>query len=69
LNSSIHITLDEKDLGLVYTICFSCGNSDLLKISGGLKCPVCGNFEERKISTNYGKENFTTLYDKQHMSK
>ena len=26
LNSSIHITLEDKDLGLVYTICFSCGN-------------------------------------------
>ena len=69
LNSSIHITLDEKDLGLVYTICFSCGNNDLLKMSSGLKCPICGNFEERKISNNYGKENFTSLYNKQHMSK
>jgi exosome complex component CSL4 len=69
LNSSIHITLDEKDLGLVYTICFSCGNDDLIKTSGGLKCSLCGNFEERKISNDYGKESFTSLYDKQYFLK
>ncbi|MDQ6722809.1 MAG: exosome complex RNA-binding protein Csl4 [Thermoproteota archaeon] len=69
LNSSIHITLDEKDLGLVYTICFSCGNNDLIKILGGLKCSSCGNFEERKVSIDYGKESFTSLYDKQHFIK
>jgi exosome complex component CSL4 len=69
LNSSIHITLDEKDLGLVYTICFSCGNNDLIKTPGGLKCSLCGNFEERKISNDYGKESFTSLYDKQYFIK
>ena len=69
LNSSIHITLDEKDLGLVYTICFSCGNDDLVKTPGGLKCSLCGNFEERKISNDYGKESFTSLYDKQYFIK
>lgn len=69
LNSSIHITLDDKDLGLVYTICFSCGNDNLLKTPGGLKCSSCGNFEERKISIDYGKESFTSLYDKQHFIK
>jgi exosome complex component CSL4 len=69
LNSSIHITLDEKDLGLVYTICFSCGNDDLIKTPGGLKCSLCGNFEERKISNDYGKESFTSLYDKQYFIK
>lgn len=69
LNSSIHITLDEKDLGLVYTICFSCGNDDLVKNPGGLKCSLCGNFEERKISNDYGKESFTSLYDKQYFIK
>ena len=26
LNSSIHITLEDKEMGVVYTICFSCGN-------------------------------------------
>jgi exosome complex component CSL4 len=69
LNSSIHITLDEKDLGLVYTICFSCGNDDLIKTPGGLKCSSCGNFEERKVSNDYGKESFTSLYDKQYYTK
>ncbi|HZH38682.1 MAG TPA: exosome complex RNA-binding protein Csl4 [Bacillales bacterium] len=67
LNSSIHITLEDKDLGLVYTICFSCGNTDLIKVSGGLKCPNCGNYEERKVCVDYGKEAFTSLYDKQYL--
>jgi exosome complex component CSL4 len=69
LNSSIHITLEDKDLGLVYTICFSCGNENLTKYPGGLKCTSCGNFEERKVSSDYGKEAFTSLYKKQHLIK
>lgn len=64
LNSSIHLTLEEKDLGVVYTICFSCGN-EFTKVPGGLKCNSCGNFEDRKVSADYGKESFTQLYDKQ----
>ena len=69
LNSSIHITLEDKDLGLVYTICFSCGNENFTKYPGGLKCSSCGNFEERKVSSDYGKEAFTSLYKKQHLIK
>jgi exosome complex component CSL4 len=65
LNSSLHITLEDKDLGIIYTICFACGN-DLTQVPGGLKCPSCGNFEERKVTSDYGKEAFTTLYDKQY---
>lgn len=69
LNSSIHITLEDKDTGLVYTICFSCGNENLTKYPGGLKCSSCGNFEERKVSIDYGKEAFTSLYKKQYLIK
>lgn len=64
LNSSIHLTLEEKDLGVVYTICFSCGN-EFTKVPGGLKCNSCGNFEDRKVSVDYGKQSFTQLYDMQ----
>jgi exosome complex component CSL4 len=67
LNSSIHLTLDDKDLGIVYTICFSCGN-EFTKVPGGLKCNSCGNFEDRKVSIDYGKESFTSLYDKQFLN-
>ena len=69
LNSSIHITLEDKDMGVVYTICFSCGNENLNKLPGGLKCSSCGNFEERKVSVDYGKEAFTSLYNKQYSIK
>ncbi len=65
LNSSIHITLEDKDLGVVYTICFACGN-EMVKVPGGLKCISCGSFEERKVSVDYGKESFTSLYNKQY---
>ncbi|MDQ4073003.1 MAG: exosome complex RNA-binding protein Csl4 [Thermoproteota archaeon] len=68
LNSSIHITLEDKDLGIVYTICFSCGN-EFVKTSSGLKCSNCGNYEERKVSSDYGKEAFALLYNKQHPVK
>jgi len=67
LNSSIHLTLDDKDLGVVYTICFSCGN-EFTKVPGGLKCNSCGNFEDRKVSIDYGKDSFTLLYDKQFLN-
>lgn len=66
LNSSIHLTLEDRDLGVVYTICFSCGN-EFVKVPGGLKCNSCGNFEDRKVSIDYGKESFTLLYDKQFL--
>jgi exosome complex component CSL4 len=69
LNSSIHITLEDKEMGVVYTICFSCGNENLNKVPGGLKCSSCGNFEERKVSADYGKEAFTSLYNKQYTIK
>lgn len=65
LNSSVHITLEDKDLGVVYTICFSCGGS-FAKVPGGLKCTNCGNFEDRKVAADFGKEAFTLLYDKQY---
>lgn len=64
LNSSIHLSLEDKDLGVVYTICFSCGN-EFTKVPGGLKCNFCGNFEDRKVSIDYGKQSFTQLYDMQ----
>ena len=44
-------------------------NCDLIKVQGGLKCTSCGNFEERKVSIDYGKESFTLLYDKQYFTK
>jgi exosome complex component CSL4 len=65
LNSSIHITLEDRDLGIVYTMCFSCGN-EFVKTSSGLKCSNCGNYEERKVSNDYGKEAFALLYNKQY---
>lgn len=64
LNSSIHLSLEEKELGVVFTICFSCGN-EFTKVPGGLKCNSCGNFEDRKVSIDYGKQSFTQLYDMQ----
>jgi exosome complex component CSL4 len=66
LNSSIHITLE--DLGILYTICLSCGN-EFAKTPTGLKCSTCGNYEERKVSSDYGKEAFALLYKKQYPLK
>jgi exosome complex component CSL4 len=68
LNSSIHITLEDKELGVVYTICFSCGG-EFSKVPGGLKCSTCGNFEERKVSIDFGKQSFAALYNQQHSIK
>lgn len=60
LNSNIHIAIDEKELGLLYTLCYNCGN-DTLRSHNGIKCPMCGTYEDRKITIDYGKETFSNI--------
>src|SRR5205807_8058392 len=57
LNSSIHITIDEKEFGVIYTLCFNCGGGIVRVNNNNLKCIVCGSNEERKFIIDFGKEN------------
>lgn len=60
LNGAIHATMDEPELGVLFTKCNSCAGS-VVPLRDRVKCPNCGYMEERKISTNYEKADFIKL--------
>jgi len=53
LNAFIHVTFNDKSLGVLYTRCSLCG-SETVKINHSLKCIECNNKEERKLAEDYG---------------
>jgi exosome complex component CSL4 len=61
LNSTIHITIDEREYGVLYTLCFNCGG-DTVRVNNSIKCIECGTQEERKITSDYGKETFRLIH-------
>jgi exosome complex component CSL4 len=60
LNSNIHITISERDFGVIYTLCYNCGGNTV-KLNNAVKCVECGTYEERKLTSDYGKETFITI--------
>jgi exosome complex component CSL4 len=62
LNSSIHITIDEKEYGVIYTLCFNCGGDTVQVNNHNIKCIECGVNEERKLTADYGKETFRLIH-------
>jgi exosome complex component CSL4 len=64
LNSTIHITIDEKEFGVLYTLCFNCGG-DTVRVHNSVKCIECGMYEDRKLTYDYGKETFRLIHNMQ----
>jgi len=62
LNSTIHLTLSEKEYGLVYAMCFMCGGDTVRTNESTIKCVECGAFENRKLAHDYGKETARLIY-------
>jgi exosome complex component CSL4 len=62
LNSNIHITIAEKDFGVIYTLCYNCGG-DTVRVNNAVKCIECGTYEERKLTSDYGKGTFVTIHN------
>ncbi|HET7147849.1 MAG TPA: exosome complex RNA-binding protein Csl4 [Candidatus Nitrosopolaris sp.] len=62
LNSSIHITIEEKEFGVIYTLCFNCGGGTVRVNSKTLKCVECGINEDRKLTVDYGEEAFKLIH-------
>jgi exosome complex component CSL4 len=60
LNGAIHATIDEPELGVLFTKCNICGGS-VVPMRDRVKCPNCGFVEDRKISINYEKADFIKL--------
>ena len=55
LNSTVHLTMAEKEFGVLYTLCFMCGG-DTVRVNDTVKCIECGAWEPRKLTHDYGKE-------------
>src|ERR671931_1866975 len=68
LNSTIHITIDEKAFGVLYALCFNCGG-DTVRVNNTVKCIECGSYEERKLTNDYGKETFRLIHKTVHNNK
>ena len=62
LNSSIHITIDEKEFGVMYTLCFNCGGDTVRVNNNNIKCIECGINEDRKLTIDYGKDTFSLIH-------
>ncbi|HXG06496.1 MAG TPA: exosome complex RNA-binding protein Csl4 [Nitrososphaera sp.] len=61
LNSTIHLTLAEKEFGLLYTLCYMCGGDTVRTNENTIKCVECGMVEIRKLAHDYGKESFRLI--------
>lgn len=61
LNSNIHMTIAEKEFGVLYTLCFMCGG-DTVRVNDTVKCIECGAWEPRKMTHDYGKETFRQVH-------
>lgn len=62
LNSTVHLTLAEKEFGVLYALCFMCGGNTVRTNENTIKCIECGTFEDRKLTHDYGKETFRLLH-------
>ena len=62
LNSTVHLTLAEKEFGVLYALCFMCGGDTVRTNESTIKCVECGAFEDRKLTHDYGKETLRLIY-------
>lgn len=62
LNGTIHAAINEPNLGILYTKCRKCGGK-VVPMRDAIKCTDCAWIDERKLSTDFGKNNFVNLRD------
>ena len=62
LNGTIHATISEPDLGVLFTKCRKCGGR-VIPMRDAIKCTECSWIDERKLSKNFGKSDFFKLRD------
>lgn len=60
LNGTIHATIDEPHLGILFTKCRKCGGK-VVPMRDAIKCTECSWIDERKLSSNFGKSDFVNL--------
>jgi len=62
LNGTIHAAINEPNLGVLYTKCRKCGGK-VVSMRDAIKCTECAWIDERKLSSDFGKNNFVNLRD------
>ena len=60
LNGTIHASISEPNLGILFTKCRKCG-SKVIPMRDAIKCVECGWIDERKLSANFGNGDFVNL--------
>ncbi len=60
LNGTNHATISEPELGVLFTKCRKCGGNVIQK-NDSIKCVECNWIDERKLSSNFGKNDFVKL--------
>jgi len=57
LNGVVHATINESELGVLFTQCIKCG-AKVVSLGSSIKCIDCGYIEERKLSNKFGNSDF-----------
>ena len=57
INGTIHASMDDQDLGVLYTKCRKCFG-EVIKTRDAVKCKDCGWIDDRKISSDFGNSDF-----------
>ena len=60
LNGTIHAGISEPELGILLTKCRKCGGK-VVSMRDAIKCTDCSWIDERKLSSNFGKNDFIHL--------
>ena len=60
LNGTIHATIDESHLGVLFTKCRKCGGK-VVPMRDAIKCTECSWIDERKLSSNFNNSDFIRL--------
>lgn len=59
-NGTIHASINEPEFGVLFTKCKKCGGP-VIPMRDAIKCTECNWIDERKLSNNFGKNNFIKL--------
>lgn len=62
LNGTIHASISEPNLGVLFTKCRKCGMR-VIANRDGVKCADCGWFDERKLSSDFGNSDAISKSD------
>lgn len=53
INSIYHLSLDDPNCGVLYTVCSFCGGRVIALGRGGIKCTECGATDDRLLSEDF----------------